>query len=337
MITIEKFLNIKKWVASILILLFPLIIQAQDEATTRGMTEEDFKTIKTLKIKNLEKDTYVKFDEGYVLDRYELKKPYSFNFTDGKERKVYLYNVYETEEMSTIGFLAIYSNADDNKVYNICIPGVQADKACWGLFIDELKYRGEEEAGLLSTVAFAFSKELSNLLYAMENGMEAAEVSAEEEYEYCFPETALITMADGSKKSIDQVKVGDKVKMLDNDLKRTTSTLVTGIDIHQRAEIEIGTLYFVPQNLMTSSAENQLEIFELNATLNHPIFTSEGIKPLGKIKSGDDIFYCSQNDNKIMKYQVFHVLKNGQKVAKVYNLKTDGGGFIVDGVGVSVK
>ncbi|WP_020528194.1 Hint domain-containing protein [Flexithrix dorotheae] len=334
---IFKYLKIKYWTTAAIFFLFPMLIQAQDEGTTKGMTEEDFKTIKTLKIKNLEKDTYVKFDEGYVLDRYELKKPYAFNFADGKERKVYLYNVYETEEMNTIGFLAIYSNADDGKTYNICIPGVGADKACWGLFIDELKYRGEEEAGLLPTVAFAFSKELSNLLYAMENGMEAAEVSAEEEYEYCFPETALVTMADGSQKTIDKVNIGEEVLMLDRKLKEVTTTKITGIDIHQRVEIQIGTLYFLPHHLMSSSSVHLSEIFELRATLNHPVITTDGIKPLGKIKSGDEIFYWSQNDQKLMKYQVFHILKNGQKVTKVYNLKTEGGGFIADGVGVKVK
>jgi hypothetical protein len=50
--------------------------------TPRPLTLDEYKKAKTYTIADLDKDTYVKFDNAYVLDRYESRKPYFITGSD---------------------------------------------------------------------------------------------------------------------------------------------------------------------------------------------------------------------------------------------------------------
>ncbi len=46
---------------------------------SRGITLEEYAKAKAFTLKNLDEDTYVKFENSYILDRYQMKPPYPFN------------------------------------------------------------------------------------------------------------------------------------------------------------------------------------------------------------------------------------------------------------------
>src|SRR5690349_10617463 len=62
---------------------------AQETKTeNRSLSLEEFNKVKTFIPKNLDQDTYVKFENAYILDRYQMKPPYVFKYSDGIERKI---------------------------------------------------------------------------------------------------------------------------------------------------------------------------------------------------------------------------------------------------------
>jgi len=54
----------------------------------RALTMEEYTKAKTFKVKDLDNDTYVKFDNTYVLDRYEMRKPYFITGDDGLKKRI---------------------------------------------------------------------------------------------------------------------------------------------------------------------------------------------------------------------------------------------------------
>ncbi|MDB5241331.1 MAG: hypothetical protein JWP57_1956, partial [Spirosoma sp.] len=63
------------------------------QTTSAGMTLDQLKAVKAIKVANLDKDTYLK-SGAFILDRYEERPAYVFNYTDGITRKIYLYKIF---------------------------------------------------------------------------------------------------------------------------------------------------------------------------------------------------------------------------------------------------
>ena len=71
------------------IITFNIFAQESEKA---GIKNGEFEAVRKISIKNLEKDTYVK-DGAFILDN--SNPPYVFKFSDGMERRIYLYKVME--------------------------------------------------------------------------------------------------------------------------------------------------------------------------------------------------------------------------------------------------
>ena len=61
---------------------------AQSENKIRPLTKAEYDKAKAFKINDLDKDTYVKFENKYVLDRYAVRKPYFVTGDDGLKKRI---------------------------------------------------------------------------------------------------------------------------------------------------------------------------------------------------------------------------------------------------------
>jgi hypothetical protein len=292
---------------------------AQEEK--RGITKAEFYSVKMLTVNNLEKDTYIKTDKGFILDRYESRPAYKFNFSDGIERRIYLYKVFEADKMKEVAMLAFFVTPKDGQILKLCIPNLMAQKEVWGLYIDDLKDNDKKISGFSTCVAFVLSREFSG-------GGEAGSKTSGEDYEYCFPADSQIKMADLSEKNIENVKIGEKIISINPQTKLTETAEITAIQVHENKDFALtGIVLFPVENEMVSLTGYTESIF-LEATPNHPVLTEAGKKIIGDLQTGD-ILYVFENQL-VKKYQVAALFAKSRKVKRVYNLTTDKGTYLVN-------
>ncbi|GAB3505524.1 hypothetical protein GCM10027341_37290 [Spirosoma knui] len=290
------------------------------------MTLDQLKAVKAIKIANLDKDTYFK-SGGFILDRYEERPAYVFAYSDGVTRKIYLYKVFAAEDTKELGLLAIYQNGKTNEVKSFVIPGASADRKAWDAYIDDLKYVGEKEPGLMSTLTFVLSREMANLLAGGTGKTDDGGDKKKEEYNFCFAADAPVTLADGSTKRISDVTVDDVVLGYSPKTKGVEPTHVTKVDKHEGRFTLVG-VWLSPMNEVTASTQTGLTtptLFE--ATANHPMLTATGRKALGEIKTGE-LLYRYEN-GKVVAYKAVATEKQSRTVSTVYNLTTEAGAYLV--------
>ena len=316
----------KKLILFIIIFITNLTIFAQ-EVEKMGIKIADFEAVRKISIKNLEKDTYVK-DGAFILDN--SNPPYVFKFSDGMERRIYLYKVMESAGMKEIANLMIFNTPKDGKRINLVIPNPLADKEVWGKYIDELKDGEKAVMGFSSCVAFVLAKEFSGVL--------AMKGKEEDKYEYCFPATAQVSMADGSLKNISEVKVGDKVLSYNTLSKKSQITTVQKVQIHENKQFDISRILLIdPTQSMTASLGVKYNLKALEATANHPILTDKGMVKMGDLKVGNQVYVFDNETNTFKNHKIFITQPSNSKVSKVYNLLTEKESYLVNSVVVLKK
>ena len=310
-------------------------VWAQTAAAT-GMTVDQLKAVKAIKIANLDKDSYFK-SGGFILDRYEERPAYVFTYSDGITRKIYLYKIFAAEDTKDLGLLAIYQNTKTNEVKPFVIPGSSADRKAWDAYIDDLKYVGEKEPGLMSTLTFVLSREMAGLL-AGGAGTKADEGGKKkEEYNFCFAADASVTLVDGTSKNISDVAVNDVVMSYDVISKTVAPTYVTRVDTHV-GEFTLAGVWITPVNELTADNRPSLTTPTLlEATVNHPVLTTTGRKALGDVKTGDILYRYDATANGVAAYKVLRAEQTARSVKKVYNLATKSGAYLVGDIVVLDK
>lgn len=316
----------KKIIYFITLLFFSINVFAQ-ENEKMGIKLIEFEAVKKIVIKNLDKDTYVK-EGNFVLDN--ATSPYVFKFSDGLERRIYLYKVLEVAGMKQIANLMVFTTPKDGKRISLVIPNPLAEKETWGKYIDDLKDGEKSVSGFSSCVAFVLAKEFSGV--AGEKGKE------EDKYEYCFPADVKVNMADGQLKNISDVIVGDRVISYNAKTKSSETTIVEKIDVHVNKQFDIIKVLLVdPSEMITASVEVKYRLKELEATANHPIFTEKGKVNFGDLKVGQSVFVYDTELNRFKKFNVFITNAGTKKVNKVYNLVTEKNNYLVNSVVVLKK
>lgn len=289
-------------------------------ASAQGYSPEQYDALKTLQVENLERDTYVFFDEeGFILDRYELKPAYTFNFSDEIERKVYLYLVYPTETEDTLGSILFYQRED--VTIALPLPGAGSPPETWGKYIDDLKYTGEDESGFLACIGFVVSKEFSSLLA----GSNAA-IEEEGEYEYCFAPSTMIQMADGSKRMISEVSPGEQVLAYSSSENSWKAEEVTGIDIHQKKQISVLTIFYLDPTVNLSSSSVEVPLSSLTLTPGHPVFVDGKRIQAKNLTPG--MFLTISTSEGLEDVVVMGVSQSD--INTVYNLQIEDGAFLAD-------
>lgn len=298
------------------------------QTASASMTLEQLKAIKAIKVANLDKDTYFK-SGGFILDRYEERPAYVFTYSDGITRKIYLYKVFTAEDTKELGLLAIYQNGKTNDIKPFVIPGAAADRKAWDAYIDDLKYVGEKEPGLMSTLTFVLSREMAGLLAGGAGKSDEGGDKKKEEYNFCFAPDAPVTLADGSSKAISAINEGDVVMGYSAQTKSLVPTRVNKVDAHA-GEFTLAGVWLSSTNELTADHRNGLTApVLLEATKNHPVLTATGRKALGDVKAGEVLYRYDATTNSLAAYKVVRAEAASRSVKQVYNLSTESGAYLI--------
>ncbi|MFY0686668.1 MAG: hypothetical protein JXQ90_05865 [Cyclobacteriaceae bacterium] len=308
-------------------LFFVLWLAVGFTAVSQPMTVAEYDLVTSFRIDNLDEDSYVKVNSDYVLDRFQMKPAYYVAGKDGTKNRVDLYSFIRRSEMQELGLLMIYS--ENGEVKHLCLP-YRAESEVWVKYYDDLKYGGRDNPDFAFAVGSVLSREFATMQLS---GGDQDDYSVQSsDYDICFPGSSRVTMVDHSWKSIDQVRVGDRILSF-KDGERQEGT-VTAIEKHEGVYPMVKILAS-PLSWITASTKNiQPALIRLKATVNHPIMTASGHKPAGDIVPGMQLKFLEVDELTEAKVDYVAVGKSEQKV---YNLITSSGNYLVEGVLVNDK
>jgi hypothetical protein len=322
------------------------MVQAQGGAAPapagapRVLTAEEYAKAKTFKVKDLDNDTYVKFENTYVLDRYEMRKPYFITGDDSLKKRIDLYKLIAKEGMQELGTMIYYTN-EKGALYTAVLPGFRADAAIWEKYFEDIHAIDKQEQNFVLKLSYVLSKEFGFQLYKSVNqGKNLKAEAATYSNNICFPGTQLVTMANGATKALKDIRPGDQVVSIDPVSRQANTVSVKALVAHEAENYAITSLLVVAAQEQATATGTEVRISSrvLQATPNHPMMTANGKKPIGEIREGEQII-CQ--DEHILSYQtftVFHKTEAAGGVQPVYNILADGGStFMMNGVMVLQK
>lgn len=308
-----------------------IAVQAQDTAS-KALTMAEYEKAKSFSPADLDKDSYVKFENTYILDRNDFGKPYFITGDDGLKKRIDLYKLIRKEGRIEIGTVIFYTT-ETGRRYMACLPGFLADGKIWEKYFEDIHAIDREEKNFVLKLSYVLSRELGFQLYRA--GVAGQSSGRERETgtygnDICFPGTTLVTMADGRKEPLSEVRPGDAIITVDPATNKTRTVEVRELTEHPARNYAITRLLLV--NVKGDSREIRLSSKVLQATPNHPVLTTEGEKKMGELTVGDKL---TTPDG------IFTVWDKEEKaggVQKVYNIVAAGGTtYIMDGVPVLQK
>jgi hypothetical protein len=125
----------------------------------------------------------------------------------------------------------------------------------------------------------------------------------------CFDESVLVTMADGSRKLIKDIKIGEEIKAFNEETNKTGLAIVTNIYHHKDRATKLDKVTFS-------------NFAEFTVTPNHPILTiNNGWVNVEDLKIGDRVYQLDES-GKLQEVQVLSIIREYSVERTVYNLKT---------------
>jgi hypothetical protein len=296
----------------------------------RGITLEEYTKAKTFTFKNIEEDTYAKFENMYILDRYQMKPPYVFKYSDGIERRFYLYKMLDNKTKKELGMVAVYYLPAQKKAVNLCIPNAAASKEVWAMYIDDLKDLGAKESGLLSTYSYVLSREVS-ALSGSGNGQAVSVAGTATDYDVCFPENARVMLPDGSERLIGEVKAGDQIAAYDLESGKLVQTVVEEVQVHEEKAYSLTSVMLFKEELTASAFIGGLSVnYHMEATANHPVLTDKGRKTMKELTAGDNLYVYDGITGNVTVLKAMQVTHDIRTTSKVYNLVTSKKNYLVN-------
>jgi hypothetical protein len=316
------------------------LCQAQKTVNPRPLTIDEYNKAQTFTIADLDKDTYVKFENTYVLDRYENRKPYFITGSDGLKKRVDLYKLIAKEGLQEIGLMVFYTN-EKGKLYKALVPDFTADGKVWAKYFQDIDNINKEETNFILKLSYILSKEVSFQQYKILNGgKDLKEESATYGNDICFPGDELVTMANGEKKMLKTIKSGDEVITIDPATEKTSAVKVKELTIHEAKNYALTQLVLISAKIKNTSAGQlvNLNTKVLQATPNHPMLTKQGNQKMGQIAEGQEVLCLNEQTGRYQTFKVLQKTERGGGVQKVYNIVADGGStLLMNGVMVMQK
>src|SRR5580692_1186622 len=311
------------------------IVRAQDTAGVRSLTMDEYEKARTFSVGDPDKDTYVKFDNTYILDHSGFGKPYFITGEDGKRKRIDLYKLILKEGRVELGTV-IYYTTENGKRYTACMPGYKADPKVWRKYFEDVHAIEREEPFFVLKLSYVLSEELGFQLYRAANGQQGTAVNRGEAGTYgndiCFPGEMRVSMADGSSKLLSTVRPGDEVVTVDPVTQVRRAVVVKELTVHAVKNYAITRLTLVSV-VVRGEREVLLSSRVLEATPNHPMV---GGKTAGELKVGDKV-WCAEG----MSYRAFTVwdkTEGAGGMQRVYNVvAAEGSTLIMNGVMVRQK
>jgi hypothetical protein len=313
---------------------------AQDVPNPRPITLAEYQKALAFKVPSLDNDTYLKIDNTYILDRYESRKPYFVTGDDGQKKRFDLYKVIAKDGMQELGLLIFYTN-QGGKVYQACMPNFTADPKIWAQYFQDIDNINKTEKDYILKLSYILSKEMGFQLYkALNQGKDLSKESATYGNDICFPGTEMVTMANGSTKTLKDINPGDEVVTVDPISKATTTVRIKELTTHEAKNYAITQVLLVKDKVVNLPGGTYVQLSQriLEATPNHPMKTTAGDRRISDIQPGEQVLCLN---NATGKYETFNVQDKREFAGgnqKVYNMVAEAGDtFIMNGVMVRQK
>lgn len=323
-----------------LLMLSTIVASAQEASKrTRALTMQEYDKAKTYTIKDLDKDTYAKFDNAYILDRYEMRKPYFVTGDDGNKKRIDLYKLVSKDSMQELGTVIYYTN-EKGKRYMALQPNFVAPPNVWEKYFEDIHSIEKEEKNFVLKLSYILSKEMSFQLYKAINAGSTAMDDGTYGTDICFPGTDLVSMADGSRKELKSIVAGDKVITIDPNTKKSSVVEVKELQSHAESNYAITRLLLVSAEEKASAKGVNIRLTAkvLEATPNHPLLTDDVRKEVRAVVIGDKIICQDKESGKLEKFTVYNKTETAAGMQKVYNMVVTGGStFIMNDVMVMQK
>jgi hypothetical protein len=311
-----------------------VVVRAQDTATVRALTLEEYEKAKGFSVGDPDKDTYVKIENTYILDHSGFGKPYFITGDDGKKKRIDLYKLILKDGRVELGTI-IYYTTENGKRYTACMPGYKADAKVWRKYFEDVHAIDKEEPFYVLKLSYVLSEELGFQLYRAASGAQGGAVSREAGTygnDICFPGEMRVSMADGANKPLSEVKAGDVVVTVDEHTHQAKTVVVKELTVHTAKNYAITRLLLLSVT-GRGSRDVVLSSRMLEATPNHPMGNGQ---TAGALKVGDPVL-CADGSG----YRTFTVWDKGEGAGgtqPVYNIVAAGGSTLVlNGVMVMQK
>lgn len=299
-------------------------LKAQDDIKPRPLTLDEYQKAKTFDVKDLDNDTYVKFDNTYILDRYEMRKPYFITGDDGLKKRIDLYKLIAKNGLEELGLMIFYTN-ENNKLYKAVLPNFTSDAKVWEQYFEDIHSIDKEEKNFVLKLSYLLSKELSFQQYKFLNqGKDLSKESATYGNNICFPGDQEVMMSGGTKKYLKDIKTGDEVITFDPASHSNIAIRVKSLTEHEASNYAITRLTLLSVEEVTPQ-EIILHTKYIEATPNHPMLTSSGVKPIGSIKPNESIWCYNQLTDHSSLYFVFDKTEFAGARQKVFNIEAESG------------
>lgn len=321
----------KKNTAFLILWAVLLKAHAQDSAHLHVFSMQEYEKAKSFKVKDLDNDTYVKFENTYVLDRYESRKPYFITGDDGLKKRVDIYRLLLRENKQELGTLIYYTN-EKGVLYQACLPGFRTDAKIWEKYFEDIHAIDKVEPNFVLKLSYVLSKEFGFQLYKSANqGKDISREAGTYGMDICFPGDVQVQMWDGSKKELRDIQRGDRIITLDPATKQPTVAAVTALVAHEAKNYAITRLVLLKADEMQTVTGTIVRLLakELNATPNHPVMTEQGETKIGDVKEGDNILCLNKLTGKYNRFTVWTKTEQAGGVQKVYNIETKTGSTFV--------
>jgi len=316
-----------------------MTVRAQDTAANRALTMAEYDKAKTFSVGDLDKDTYVKFENTYILDRGGFGKPYFITGDDGMKKRIDLYKLILKDGRVELGTV-IYYTTEKGKRYMAIMPGYRADGKVWEKYFEDIHAIDKEEKFYVLKLSYVLSKELGFQLYRASTGATGAAMNREAGTygnDICFPGDMQVTMTGGVRKQLSEVKAGDQVVTVDPATHQSTTVTVKELTVHAAKN------YAVTRVMLVSATESSDKVVTLvskvlQATPNHPMVTAEGDRKVGELREGDKVLCLDEKTGRYQEFTVWDKTESAGGVQPVYNIVAGGGStFIMNGVMVLQK
>jgi hypothetical protein len=321
------------------LLVCTMVMRAQDTAGNRALTMAEYEKAKTFAVGDPDKDTYVKFENAYILDHSGFGKPYFITGDDGKKKRIDLYKLILKDGRVELGTV-IYYTTEDGKRYTACLPGYRADPAVWKKYFEDIHAIDKQEQFYVLKLSYVLSKELGFQLYRSATSGQGAPLSREAGTygnDICFPGDMEVTMAGGGRKLLREVRAGDIVVTVDPATHAVTPVQVKELTVHDAKNYAITRLVLLAA-VDRGDREVELSSRVLEATPNHPMLTVSGDKKMGQLAEGDRVLCLDGKTGRYTEYTVWDKEESAGGVQPVYNIVAGGGStFIMNGVMVAQK
>lgn len=307
---------------------------------SRPIRTEEYEKAKTFTVKDLDNDTYVKFNNAYVLDRYEMRKPYIITGDDGLKKRIDLYRLVAKDSMQEIGTVIYYTN-EKGVLYTAVLPLFNSNAEIWNKYFEDIHAIDKVEKNYVLKLSYVLSREFSFQLYkAMNAGKDVKAEAGTYGTDICFPGDEEVMLADGSRKVLKEILPGDRIVSLDAETRKTSVMTVKELVVHEAKNYAITRLLAVHVDAVDKEDVHVVRISGkvLEATPNHPVQTSAGKKKMGEVNDGEELLCMDEGSGKVMGYVVVSKMEQAGGMQAVYNIVAEGEGtFMMNDVMVLQK